>query len=111
MSETQDEGTFNDRSYSELIPPGRDQASMPNPHYKPICAPPPCRFSPTKRSQCISYAQEEPSECGGSNSSDKDGSQYELPTENNEFFVDGSMPDFIFAPVLCYVIASPVFMM
>ena len=60
---------------------------MPNPHYKLICAPPPCRFSPTKCSQCISYAQNEPSKCGGSDSLDKDGSQYEPPTENNEFSV------------------------
>ena len=111
MSENQVEGTFNDRSYSELIPPGHDQPSMPNPHYKPIYAPPPCRFSPTKHSQHIPYAQEEPSECGGSDSLDQDISQYEPPTENIEFFVDGGMPGFIFAPLLCYVITSPVFMM
>ena len=92
ISETQDEGTFTDHSHSELIPLGYDQASTPNPHYEPIHAPPPCRFSSTKRSQHISYAQDEPSECGGSDSSDEDGSQYEPPTENNEFFVDGDMP-------------------
>ena len=78
MSETQDECTFTNCSYSELITPGCDQASTPNPHYKLICAPPPCRFSPRRCSQHISYAQDEPSECGGSDSLDEDSSQYEL---------------------------------